>query len=304
MPVVNIPGVGPVQLVDREQLRFKMHGRRFSLPRHLEALMASMPPAPPSFDGSKARAIQYPILGNDQEGDCYLVDALHCIQTWLGNVSVPPQFDTSAVLKLYHQLSGGDNGLGDDQIFPAWKKGIFGHKILDEMTVKTSDVESVRFGLWKFFGGSYTASLLTGWLSNAGPGVVWDAGMGHADRNAGHAMHLSGFVAKGAPLPFKVKSLVGGTPSPADYYFDETWGFGTPIMLTTAGVAASDPEITLQFSIEMFDPATGLAPDGESYEQKAAWWVACGGNRLPVSPFPPAPAPVPPVDWGPPVDWN
>jgi hypothetical protein len=143
--------------------------------------------------------------------------------------------------------------------------------------------------MWKFYGASFTCALLGGkrrggWYDIAAPNVVWDAGMA-PDPNSGHAMHWSGY-----------------TP---DYYLDETWGIDPAVRVTQAGVNAADSEITFQFSLEMFDPATGLAPDGESYEQKATWWVACGGNRLPVSPFPPAPTPpTPPIDWGPPVDWN
>jgi hypothetical protein len=277
-------------LVPREQLRFKRHGRCFALPVGLPKLMEALPAAPSSFDGSKGRTIKYPILGNDQQGDCYLTDACHCIQTWTGNaLGTPASFNTADVLKLYHQLSGGDNGLGDDQIFPAWKKGIFGHKILDEMTLNIRDGASIRFAMWKFFGASFTCSLLGGrrrggWLDIAGPGVIWDAGMA-PDSNAGHAMHWSGY-----------------TP---DYYLDETWGIDPAVKVTQAGVNAADSEITVQFSLEMFDPQTGLAPDGESYEQKATWWAACGGSRLPPSPFPPAPTPpTPPVDWGPDVDWN
>ena len=282
----------PAVFVPREQLRFKRHGRKLSLPSHLPGIMAAMPPAPSSFDGSKGRTIKYPILGNDQEGDCYLTDACHCIQTWTGNVGTEAVFNTSDVLRLYRQLSGGDNGLGDDQIFPAWKKGIFGHKILDEMTVDVNDQESIKFGMWKFFGASFTCSLLGGrrhgsWYDIAGPGVVWDAGM-QPDSSFGHAMHWSGYVTLDGKL----------------YYLDETWGIDPAIKVTPAGVAAADSEITFQFSVEMFN-AAGIAPDGESYEQKATWWVACGGNRLPPSPFPPAPTPPnPPIDWGPPVDWN
>lgn len=289
MPVVNIPGIGDVVLVDREQLRFKRHGRQFALPRHLPGIMCAMPPAPAMFDGSKGRSIKYPVLGNNQEGDCYMADALHCIQTWTGNVSTPAQFVTSQVLALYHQLSGGDNGLSDSDIFPAWKKGLFGHKILDEMTVNPSDHGSIRFAMWKFFGASFTCSLPSGWANNANPGAVWGTGAGHAV--GGHAMHWSGYGIK----------VVNGEPC----YQDETWGIDPAVEITPEGVQEVGPEVTVQFSLDMFDPATGLAPDGESYEQKATWWVACGGNRLPVSPFPAPPTPpTPPIDWGPPVDWS
>ena len=266
-----------VTLVPREQLRFKGPKRFFKKPAaHL--IGASPPPA--MFDGSKGRAIKYPILGNDNYGDCYLADLLHCIQTWTGNVSTPAQFDLAAVVAYYLKLSGGDNGLGDSQVFPAWEAGIFGHKILDYLLIDPTDSASIQFAMWKFYGASYTCSLLSGWLNATNPGDVWDAGMGTADPNAGHAMHWSGYGIK----------VVNGLPC----YQDETWAIDPAIQVTQAGVKASDPEVTVHFSLDMFN-AQGIAPDGESYDTKAALWVAAGGKALPPSPFPPAPTPAPPI---------
>jgi hypothetical protein len=226
-----------------------------------------VPTPPAGVDWSKSRTIQYPILGNDQEGDCYLCDALHCVQTWTANNGPEARFDTSQVLALYHQLSGGDNGLADDQIFPAWKRGLFGHKVLDDLAVDPRDDAAIRLGLYLFGGGSYTASLLDTWLYDVRDGVTWDAN-GRPDPMAGHAMHLSGYT-------------------PATYQ-DETWGLR--VNLTPAGLKASDPEVTVQFSLEWFN-ARGVAPNGFTFDQLAALWQQLGGITLPPSPFGPAPEP-------------
>lgn len=287
---IVLPSGQTVVLVDREQLRFKRHGRCFGIPAFLKALKAiKLPTAPPKFSGSKNRAIKYPILGNDTEGDCYEADALHCVQTWTGNNGPQAQFDQRAVLAEYEDLSGGDNGLSDDDVFPHWKgPGFQGHTILDYMTVDPQDDASIRLGMWLFMGASYTCSLLTGWLNATSPGSVWDAGMGRPDPSAGHAMHLSGYDA-----------TPGAGALKAGFYEDETWGIDPAIRLTPAGLKASDPEITLQFSLEMFN-ASGIAPNGLDYPTLASLWKSLGGITLPPSPFP-GPVPIPPTPPTPPT---
>ncbi len=259
-------------LVPRAQLRRTTSGRTLRLPSHLRALMASVPTPPLSWDGSKSRTIKYPILGNDQYGDCYLADALHCVQTWTGGVGAEATFDPAAVIKLYLQLSGGDNGLSDSDIFPAWKAGLFGHKILDEMTVDPRDDAAIRLGMWSFGGASWTCALPDAWIDAAEPGAVWDTG--RPNQTNGHAMHLSGYD----PL----------------YYQDETWGFDPAICLTPSGLKSADPEVTVQFSLDQFN-ASGVAPNGMNYTAAAALWKTLGGGNLPPSPFVPPAPPSPPT---------
>lgn len=278
-------------LVNRDLMRRRTHGRYLSVPWFLRGLAYTLPTPPAYFDGSKSRSITYPVLGNRSYGDCYLADACHCIQTWTGNVGQEATFDEQAVIQLYLQLSGGDNGLDDATIFRAWRSGIFGHKILDDMTVDPRDDNAIRLGITKFWGGSYTSSLFDAWLKNPEPGTIWDAPPGQQPnpRN-GHAMCLSGFTTKGAPLPFAIPGHARGSPAPFDFYHDETWGFGTPVLLTPSGLKASDPEVTIQFSLDMFN-AQGVAPDGETYDQKASLWKQLGGMTMPPSPFTGGPPP-------------
>jgi hypothetical protein len=265
-----LPNGQTVVLVPREQLRRKTPGRTLRVPSFLPMLAPEIPTPPAAVDWSRGRTIPYPILGNDREGDCYLCDALHCIQTWTGNNGTPASFGTAAVLSLYHQMSGGDNGLSDADVFPRWKSsGFFGHKILDEMSVDPRDDAAIRLGLYLFGGGSYTASLLDTWQRNIHDGATWgDDGI--PDPTAGHAMHLSGYT-------------------PAAYQ-DETWGLR--VNLTPAGLKESDPEVTVQFSLEWFN-SHGYAPNGLHYVDLAALWHQLGGAALPASPFPPPVAPDP-----------
>lgn len=271
---VQVPHLGrTVCLVPREKMRRRPTARKFSL------VPSFAVPVPTAWDGSKGRSIVYPILGNDTEGDCYYADGLHCVQTWTGNVATEAQFDAATVLARYEVISGGDNGLDDATIFAEWKGGLVGpnglHKILDDMTVDPNDDVAIRAAMFYFCGGSWTAALPDAWVNIAAPGVVWDTGT--PDPNNGHAMHLSGY-----------------DPT---YLFPETWGFDQAVKLTSAGRKSADPEVTVQFSLDMFDPATGIAPsNGMGYDDLAALWVQCGGATLPPNPFnnvPPPPSPTP-----------
>jgi hypothetical protein len=266
---VHVPHLGRnIVLVPRELMRRQEDGRTLRIPYHLKAIAAAIPTPPASFDGSKGRAIKYPILGNDHYGDCYYADAAHCVQTWTGNVGAAAVFDVDALTRRYLQIAGGDHGLNDATIFKEWKSGIIGpngpHKILDDMTVDPKDDAAIRLGMWAFCGASWTCSLPDEWISSAGPGRVWDAGRPNPAN--GHAMHLSGYG--------------------PDYYYDETWGIEPPIRLTPAGLKSVDPEVTVQFSLEMFN-TVGCAPNGLHYTILAPLWQQLGGAKLPPSPFPP-----------------
>jgi hypothetical protein len=281
----RVPFLGhEVTFVHRDILRRKSgHGRKFGSCAHLKGLAASIPTPPATFDWDNGGSLPLPILGNDRVGDCYYTASCHLVQIWTGNNGHEASFDTAQVVARYLKLSGGDNGLGDDQILPEFKSGIVGpqgpHAILDDLTINPADDVSIKLAIWAFGGVFYTAALLTSWLSDMNPGAVWDA-HGKPDPTAGHAMVLSGVNSAG-------------------HYLDQTWGLRPCIQLTPAGLKHSDPEIVVCFSREWFSPVTGLAPTGMHYTDAAALWVRCGGHPLPPwngpapTPAPPAPAPAP-----------
>ncbi len=265
-----------IVLVPREQLRRRKDVKQFRIPR-VEG--APTPPAGFSFATGKFGKIQYPILGNDEDGDCWYVAALHQVQTWTGNVGQQAVFDAAAVVARYLKLSGGDNGLSDSQMIPEWKSGILGpngpHKILDDLLVNPNDDAAALLAMYRFCGLSYTAALPDAWVANPKPGDIW--GPGTPNQGNGHAMHLSG--------------KVNGN------YEDQTWAFDPPIQVTPAGLKGSDPELVVSFSLEMYNSA-GISPAGFSYDDDALLWRQCGGIQLPPNPFvvtPPTPVPPTPT---------
>jgi hypothetical protein len=278
--VRDLPGGTRYQqivLVNREQMRRPTTARRFVLPSIHALAGEPIPTPPPTVDWSKNNTIAYPILGNDQYGDCYYAAVCHGSQTYSANgLGSEDSFDASAVVNRYLQIAGGDNGLADQDIMPEWKSGIVGpngpHKILDQMTVPTTDASAILTAIYLYGGLVYTAALLDSWQGAISPGMIWDAN-GTADPNAGHAMFITGKNDNGL-------------------YQVQSWALNPPVQLTAAGLAASDPELIVAFSLEWFNKA-GVAPNGYSYDQLSAWWTMLGGKPLPPSPFAPAPAPSP-----------
>lgn len=268
-PII-LPNGQQVVLVDREQLRLR-GVKKMSMPSFFAGFVAQ-PTPPPTFDWTKGRQLKFPIYGNDQYGDCYYCAPAHLVQSWTGMAGTEAQFDRNAIVQRYLRISGGDNGLDDGTILPEFKSGIVGpsgpHKIEDYVQVDPNDDAASAFAAWAFGGLLWTCSLLNTWL-NTQPGSVW-TNNGRPNRNAGHAMHVSG-------------------KTDASRYQVETWGFDPPVQVTTAGVKAADSEFLACFSLEMFS-AKGFAPCGLHYLDLVPLWQSIGGHALPPSPFP-TPAP-------------
>ena len=259
-------------LVPRDQLRVK--GKpTISVPQ--QRRIPQLPTIPPTLDLSRNRQTVYPILDNSRYGDCYLAAALHQIQQWAALYGQPVDFDLNAVVSYYLQLSGGDNGLSDDQIYPAWKSGIPfappASKLLDYALVDVNSDTAINEAMYYCGGLLWTASLEDSWLSQTSPGSVWNAG-GRPDPSAGHAMLLSGY--KGAQ----------------DNLIVETWAITPPIQVTRAGMREAQPELVACVALSAFD-ASGTNYAGASYAEVAAWWKDRTGRELPPFPGPPPPPP-------------
>ena len=263
------------KLVDREQLRFRSHGRYFSAPKHLKAA-AALPTPPKAF--SWAKGIEYPLWGNDRLGDCYYVACCKAARTFNENNGRKTPFDEADLTARYMVISGGDNGLDDRSMMPEWEAGLVGpngpHRILDQLTIDPNDDAAVAFALWAGLGLIWTAALPDKWISNPRPGQIWTAG--RPNRRNGHAMLLTG----------------------KDGNFEvQTWGLDPPIYVTPDGIKNADSELIVVFSLEQFNEQ-GMLPCGLGYDQAADIWQQYGGQKMPANPFvnrPPSPPVKPPI---------
>lgn len=278
MKDVEIPAVHRrIRLVPREQLRRRQTARRATIPRGWDGTFkGGLPSAPAECDWSKGQTISFPILGNDEYGDCYYTACCHAVENWCAIHNRPLDYAPKDVVARYLVISGGDNGLNDATMMGEWLSGIIGphgpHAILAEMSIPSRDAQARALSLYLFGGLIYTASLLDTWIRDPQPGQTWTDD-GRSDPNNGHAMWQTGYRSGGI-------------------WDTQTWGFNPPIRLTETGYQASDPTAIAAFSLDWFDPK-GMAPNGYSYDQLAAWWVVMGGQTLPPNPFAPTPAPAP-----------
>jgi hypothetical protein len=274
VPAPNVPG-GKVVLVPRDQLRAGPGVKTARLPRGIRAAAESNQiPVPATWDWTKNNTIKMPIYGNNQYGDCYYVAPVKVFQMWNGMNGKELLFDTNAIVRRYLQLSGGDNGLSDSDVFPEVKAGIVGpngpHKMLDVLIVPSTDNTALDLTEWAFGPHMFTFTVYSNFM-NVGPGTVLNGNTGGVQ--GGHAVAISGKTADGK------RKL-------------ETWGIQPSVLITDNWVRGVDPEFIACFSLEWFN-SEGYAPNGEHYTTLAPLWESLGGKRLPASPFPPPKKPGP-----------
>jgi len=180
-------------------------------------------------------------------------------------------------------VSGGDNGLDEGTLVPAWEApGIQGvttggvASILDALDIDPTNAALVQSAMFLFGPTFFMLDVPLRWINNFDPagGAVWDA-PANPDPMNGHGVCWTGTDLQGR-------------------YRLQTWG--SYVWITPAGVARCDPSGFTVFSLRWFN-AAGYAPNGYHYTQLAAFWVAAGGKALPPSPFPqpapPTPTPTP-----------
>lgn len=264
---------------ERQKLYRANPFRRFDAARAASAAVPPPPPLPIDY----ARGFPYPILGNDQYGDCGPVACAHADTSFTGTATgKPSSFDAAALVAQYLRVSGGDNGTTEpDLVGPSgiWKTGLAGAnppgaKVLDHVDVSPSDPSAVRAAVGYFIGAQLALSLPDAWIASFRPDgtTVWDAGPGiSANRNNGHYIWILGIKANG--------NLVCAT-------------WGSTVELTWSGLQIVEPAIFAVVSLRQFN-AQGVNPNGHTYEQIASVWEAGGGATLPASPFPGAPGPGP-----------
>lgn len=226
------------------------------------------------------QSFDFPMLGNDQYGDCMYAAACHGDQTFTGNNGKESAFDEATVISYYKKLSGGDNGLDEGQLVGEWEKGLCGEptaKILDALDFDPTNDDLLNLIVQMFGGFIFMLDVPNKWISEFdGSGdTIWDAPASPNPLN-GHGVWINGVDTNGN------KKI-------------QTWG--SSVWMTPEGLKSCDPSAFVVWSNNWFN-AEGKAPNGHTHDDLAALWVQLGGKQIPpfVPPGPdPNPNPIPPT---------
>lgn len=236
-------------------------------------------------DGTNDMSVQVPMDGNDVLGDCGIAMAAHVdnILTFGQGKSgfAESVFSLPSLESQYRQVSGGDNGLSEqDVVDRIWKVGIAGVSqavIADSLDIDITNVTLTRFLIDQFYAVEMAWSVPDAFMQEFDTGVVFDS-PGNPNPQNGHFAPLTDLDANG-----RYRIVTWGT-----------WCWASP-----AFIASVQPESFAVFSARQFD-ATGHDSKGRHVSTQAKAWASLGGSAAAVAKvvdmFPPVdgPTPIPP----------
>jgi hypothetical protein len=275
-----------VVLVSRDRMKAPAMHRAFRKPHSIPA--TTLP-----IDCTGNASVSCPMDGNDTYGDCGEAMAAHVdnILTFRQGKGTESVFSESALVDQYLNVSGGDNGLDEDEVVnQIWKVGIAGNDqavIVDSLDIDVTNIPLAQFAIDQFYAIEMAWSVPDDFLNNFAEGTVWSTA-DNPDPANGHFVPLSDI---GGPSDVADGTNLNG--------FYRLWTWGTWCWVSPDFVASVQPECFIVFSPRQFDPTTGYDSHGRHITTQAAMWVACGGNPIPtavINSFPgvnPNPTPTP-----------
>lgn len=271
------------------------------------------PPTTLPVDWTNNGAVSAPMDGNDTYGSCGEAMAAHgdniltygqAKPSWTESV-----FPLQSIINQYLQVSGGDNGLDENDVVNSiWKVGIANNPqaiIFDALDFDVTDIATTQYIIDQFGGYCMAWSVPDKFLDDFDQGTVWGSAM-TPDPDNGHFTWETDISAAQTVAGVAING----------FYRLFTWGdwcWAGP-----AFIASVQPECFAVFGTRQFNPTTGLDSHGRHVRAQNAKWVAGGGNSLPEAvmavfppltptpPVPPAPPtpPVPPTPPAPPSSGN
>jgi hypothetical protein len=205
-------------------------------------------PYPVAADwGSKVKA--WPMLANDQVGDCTCAAVFHMIQCWCANngqIYTPTDGDALALYSIVGGYPQKDDGAVETDVLNYWvSHGIPGCNTIDEplyCTLTPGDMDELRYATANF-GGAYIglALPLTAQFQNA-VGGVWDvvqstrAGAADPGSWGGHAVNVVGYDDTGVDL-VTWGAVQRATWAFMQKYCDEAYGVVSEEWLADSGLS-------------------------------------------------------------------
>jgi hypothetical protein len=166
----------------------------------------NLPPAPPQVNYG-AKVNKWPMMANDQIGDCTCAAAGHLIEDWTANAGKFVIVPTAAVIEAYSAITGydpktgkNDNGAVEIDVLNYWRQtGVGGHEIVAYVALEPSNREHVRDACF-LFGGCYIGLALP---TSAQKQDVWSVppggatGAGAPGSWGGHAVPVVAYDSRG-----------------------------------------------------------------------------------------------------------
>lgn len=224
--------------------------------------------APPAVCDWTVKAPSWPMLANDQLGDCTCAGAGHMVECWTGNVGSPFMPTDAEAIAMYQAVGGyvpgnpaTDNGADEITVLNYWRQtGFANHKIDAYVSVNPQNATEVRQAI-NLFGGVYIGlAMPSAWQGQ----MTWDAPSSGVLARAYRALVGDNQWTPGS---------WGGHAVPllrydSDGYTPITWG-SSSYTLTDSGLATYCDEAYAAVSKD-FIAANGLDPQGFNLAQLMA----------------------------------
>lgn len=185
-------------------------------------------------------------------------------------------FNESSLVKQYEKVSGGDNGLNEDEVVNEIEKvGVAGNKemvITSALDINVNNVAMARWALDNFYTIQMAWSVPDNFIQKftVNPVTVWPNYM-TPDPENGH---------------FTVLSDVGGPNDTLNGInlngFYRNWTWGGYAWVSPHFVESVQPQCFIVFSPRQFSSETGYDSKGRHITTQAALWAEAGGSPVPT----------------------
>jgi hypothetical protein len=205
--LLELPAQLPTGPADHRAMKLGKRGPGHD-PRTLRLAdyLTSALPTPPTRRFWTRKVKDWPMLGNDQVGDCTCAAAAHLIQEWTTFAGTPFTPSTAQVLRAYEQVAGfrpndpsTDRGATLLEVLKYWHStGIAGRTVGAYAQLEPGNTQHVKDTVF-LFGGAYIGLDLP---LSCQQQRVWSVGAGPASETApgtwgGHCVPIVGYDAQG-----------------------------------------------------------------------------------------------------------
>ena len=215
-------------------------------------LTPALLPATPKYYNWSSKVQSWPMMKNDEVGDCTIAATGHMIEVWTANTNKLAIVSDNDIIRAYSDVSGYDPKTGENDngavmldVLKYWRKtGIGGHKINGYIQVQTKNHAHVQAATYLFGSLDIGVALPKTIENQTGPGLKWDVpkqglhGDGTPGSLGGHAVNIVSYDQTGVLL-VTWGALQFATWKFLDAYCDEIYAVLSPDWINAKGKSPS-----------------------------------------------------------------